>query len=95
MLSISACRSSSLSFAASLALHGGLIKSGDGVGSIDGALTQLHSIIIKPAYNTIRRLNIFHHVTGYCFVDDLTRFVSSSGLFLYRLNSILGLLSLL
>jgi hypothetical protein len=68
-------------------LHGGFIKSGDGVGSGDSSLAQLHNIIVKPAHSTIRRLDIFHHVAGYGFVDDLALFCSGSGLLLYWLNN--------
>lgn len=81
-----------MSFPASLALHGGLIKSGDGVGSVDSSLAQLHSIIVKPAHSTIRRLDIFHHVAGYGSVDDLALFCSGSGLFLNWLDSLFGFL---
>jgi hypothetical protein len=73
-------------------LHGGLIKSWDGIGSVDSSLAQLHSIIVKPAHSTIRRLDIFHHVAGYGSVDDLALFRSGSGLLLYRLNDLFGLL---
>ncbi|SNU34275.1 conserved hypothetical protein [Klebsiella grimontii] len=76
-------------------MHGGLIKSGDGVGSVDSSLAQLHSIIVKPAHSTIRRLDIFHHVAGYGSVDDLALFCSGSGLFLYWLNGFFGFLFLL
>jgi hypothetical protein len=82
-----------VSFPASLALHGGLIKSGDGVGSVDSSLAQLHSIIVKPAHSTIRRLDIFHHVAGYGSVDDLALFCSGSGLLLNWLDSLFGFLS--
>lgn len=59
---VSACRSSSLSRPASLALHGGFIKSWDIVGRIDCSLPQLHSVIVKIALSMIRVVNIFHHV---------------------------------
>lgn len=60
---VSACRSSSLSRPALLALLGGLIKSGDIVGRIDCSLPQLHSVIVKIALSMIRVVNIFHHVS--------------------------------
>lgn len=61
---MSACRSSSLSVPALLApLHGSCIKSADGVGRVEGSLTQLHSVIVKIALNMIRVVNIFHHVS--------------------------------
>lgn len=60
---VSACRSSSLSRPASLALHGGFIKSWDIVGRVDCSLPQLHSVIVKIALNVIRVINIFHHVS--------------------------------
>src|SRR5690606_32768835 len=61
---MSACRSSSLSVPALLApLHGSCIKSADGVGRIEGSLTQLHSVIVKIALSMIRVVNIFHHVS--------------------------------
>lgn len=56
-------------------------------------LAQLHSIIVKLAHSTIRRLNIFHHVTGYGFVDDLALFYSGCGLLLNWLNGFFGFLS--
>jgi hypothetical protein len=46
---------------ASLARHGGLIKS-DIVGRVDCSLPQLHSVIVKVALNMIRVVNIFHHI---------------------------------
>ncbi len=49
---VSAYRSASLSAPASLSLHGGFIKSGDGVGRVDCSLAQL-----------IRVVYIFHHIT--------------------------------
>jgi len=79
---MSACKSSSLFAPALLALHGSCIKSADGVGNIDGTLTQPHRLIIKITPGTIRILDIFHHVAGYGPVNHSGFSVDLSGLLL-------------
>jgi len=91
---MSACRSASLSAPASLPLHGGCIKSADGVGSVDSALPQPDRLIIKSTNSTIRILDIFHHVAGYGSVDNPALGAGLRRFLLNGLDSFLGLVFL-